>query len=186
MNRTTRTITECAVLIAIGTILAQIKLYPMPNGGSVTLVSMLPFLLISYRHPTKWALLSGFANAMLQMALGGVYPPPAGTFLALAGEILLDYVLAYLCLSFAGSFSKLFSKKQTAASVIAGSVLAMLLRFICSFLSGFLIWGSLTQSGWAAVIYSLSYNASYMIPDILLTAVAEAAMFKIYPKAFSC
>ena len=46
----TRILVECALMIAIGTVLSNIKIFTMPNGGSVTLLSMLPFVLVSFRH----------------------------------------------------------------------------------------------------------------------------------------
>lgn len=49
----TRTLVECALMIALGTVLANIKIFEMPNGGSITLLSMLPFILVSYRHGTN-------------------------------------------------------------------------------------------------------------------------------------
>ena len=171
-------------MIAIGTVLAQIKLYRMPNGGSVTLVSMLPFLLVSYRHGTEWGLITGLANSMLQMVLGGIYMPPAGTVLAMTGGIVFDYILAYLVLGLGSLFSKAFRNDRSLAAIITGSAISMFLRFICAFVSGFLIWGSITLDGAAAVIYSLSYNASYLVPEIILTIMAEAALFRIYPQAF--
>ena len=50
----TRVLVECALMVAIGTVLANIKIFTMPNGGSVTLLSMLPFVLVSFRHGVKW------------------------------------------------------------------------------------------------------------------------------------
>ena len=92
----TRTLVECALMIALGTVLANIKIFEMPNGGSITLLSMLPFILVSYRHGTKWGLFTGFVNSLLQMLLG-FYAPPAPGLLPLVGMILLDYVLASPC-----------------------------------------------------------------------------------------
>ena len=62
----TRVLVECALMIAVGTVLANIKIYTLPNGGSVTLFSMLPFVLISFRHGVKWGLFTGFVNSLLQ------------------------------------------------------------------------------------------------------------------------
>lgn len=71
----TRTLVECALMIALGTVLANIKIFEMPNGGSITLLSMLPFILISFRHGVKWGLFTGFVNSLLQMLLGFYAPP---------------------------------------------------------------------------------------------------------------
>ena len=103
----TRTLVECALMIALGTVLANIKIYELPNGGSVTLFSMLPFVLISFRHGVKWGLFTGFVNSLLQMLLG-FYAPPAPGLLPLVGMILLDYVLAFTLLGLADAFAKPF------------------------------------------------------------------------------
>ena len=66
----TRTLVECALMIAVGTVLAQIKIFEMPFGGSVTLVSMLPFILVSFRHGVKWGLATGFVNSLFADAAG--------------------------------------------------------------------------------------------------------------------
>ena len=63
----TRVLVECALMVAIGTVLANIKIFTMPNGGSVTLLSMLPFVLVSFRHGVKWGLFTGLVNGCLQM-----------------------------------------------------------------------------------------------------------------------
>ena len=54
----TRVLVECALMVAIGTVLANIKIFTMPNGGSVTLLSMLPFVLVSFRHGVSAACVS--------------------------------------------------------------------------------------------------------------------------------
>ena len=96
----TRVLVECALMIAIGTVLSNIKIFTMPNGGSVTLLSMLPFVLVSFRHGVKWGLFTGLVNGCLQMLLG-FYAPPAPGLLPLVGMILLDYVLAFTLLGLA-------------------------------------------------------------------------------------
>ena len=70
----TRIMVECALMIALGTILANIKIYELPNGGSITLFSMVPFILVSFRHGVKWGLFTGFVNSLLQMLLGFYAP----------------------------------------------------------------------------------------------------------------
>ena len=107
----TRVLVECALMIAVGTVLANIKIYTLPNGGSVTLFSMLPFVLISFRHGVKWGLFTGFVNSLLQMLLG-FWAPPSPTFWAFAGMILLDYVIAFTALGLACVFAKPFSNRK--------------------------------------------------------------------------
>ena len=94
----TRILVECALMIAAGTVLSNFKIYELPNGGSVTFLSMLPFVLVSFRHGAKWGLFTGFVNSLLQMLLG-FYAPPVPSFLYFLGEVLLDYVLAFMALA---------------------------------------------------------------------------------------
>ena len=100
----TRVLVECALMVAIGTVLANIKIFTMPNGGSVTLLSMLPFVLVSFRHGVKWGLFTGLVNGCLQMLLG-FWAPPTPTFIYFLGEILLDYLVAFMALGTAEFFA---------------------------------------------------------------------------------
>jgi len=179
----TRVMIECAIMIAIGTILAQIQILKMPMGGTVTLASMLPFIVVSYRHGVKWGLLTGFTNSLLQMLLGGIYPPPAGTAIAFAGMILLDYVLAYTVTGFAAVFGKPF--KNEYAKIAIGTTIVCALRFLCSFLSGILLWGSYAPEGMNVAVYSLIYNGTYMLPECLITVAVALVLYKIYPALYS-
>lgn len=176
----TRTLVECALMIALGTVLANVKIYELPNGGSVTLFSMLPFILISFRHGVKWGLFTGFVNSLLQMLLG-FYAPPAPGLLPLVGMILLDYVLAFMVLGLAGGIAKTFQNPLVGVTV--GTVAVCALRFLCSFLSGVLIWGNLSD-GLPAWVYSLTYNGSYMLPETVLTTLGALLVYKAAPKLF--
>ena len=176
----THILVECALMIAVGTVLSNIKIFTMPNGGSVTLLSMLPFILVSFRHGVKWGLFTGFVNGCLQMLLG-FYAPPAPGLLPLVGMILLDYVLAFTLLGLAGAFAKPFRNRLVGVAV--GTAAVCLIRYLCSFLSGVLIWGNLSE-GLPAWVYSLGYNGSYMIPETILTTAAAVLICKAAPKLF--
>ena len=169
------------LVFALGTILANIKIYELPNGGSITLFSMVPFILVSFRHGVKWGLFTGFVNSLLQMLLG-FYAPPAPGLLPLVGMILLDYVLAFSFLGLACVFAKPFKNKLVGVAV--GSAAVCVLRFLCSFLSGVLIWGNLSD-GLPAWIYSLTYNGSYMLPEGIMTTIAVVLLYKAAPQLFS-
>ena len=73
MTNKTKRITESAMLLAVAIVLELVsKMFipEMPFGGQITLVSMLPVVLISYRHGVKWGLIAGVAYALLEMAIG--------------------------------------------------------------------------------------------------------------------
>ena len=126
-----RTLIECALMVALGTILAQIKLFDMPFGGSVTLLSMLPFILISFRHGVKWGLFTGFINSLLQMMMG-FYPPPANTVLAYVGVVLYVYLLPLRCSALPTLLQSAFLTRRWALP--AAPFGPARLRFLCSFL----------------------------------------------------
>ena len=177
----TRVLVECALMVAIGTVLANIKIFTMPNGGSVTLLSMLPFVLVSFRHGVKWGLFTGLVNGCLQMLLG-FWAPPTPTFLYFLGEVLLDYLVAFMALGTAEFFARPFKNRMVGVAV--GTFAAGFLRFLCSFLSGVLIWGNLSD-GLPAWIYSLTYNGSYMLPEGIMTTIAVVLLYKAAPQLFS-
>ena len=158
----TRVLVECALMVAIGTVLANIKIFTMPNGGSVTLLSMLPFVLVSFRHGVKWGLFTGLVNGCLQMLLG-FWAPPTPTFIT------------------AEFFARPFKNRMVGVAV--GTAIAGFLRFMCSFLSGVLVWGNLNE-GLSAWTYSLVYNASYMLPETLITVVGAVLLIKAAPQIF--
>ena len=81
----TRILVECALMIALAVVLDILPLPKWPNGGSVS-VSMVPIVFLSYRHGTKWGLLTGFTYCIVQM-ITGFYAPPAGTVLAFARSL---------------------------------------------------------------------------------------------------
>ena len=196
----TRILVECALMIAIGTVLSNIKFFTMPNGGSITLLSMLPFVLVSFRHGAKWGLFTGFVNSCLQMIMG-FYPPPASTFLYFLGEVLLDYVLAFTLLGLACLVAR--PKKPLALGIGVSTVIMCFGRYLCSFLSGYIVWKDYETAfewmegfGWGAAIanmgenalcwlYSAVYNATYMIPETILTVIAMVVLASVAPKLFN-
>lgn len=175
-KRTTLILVECAMMIAMSTVLSMISLFHLPQGGSVTLASMVPLVLVSYRHGLKWGIGTAFAHSLLQMMLG-FYAPPTQTFLAFTAVILLDYVLAFTVLGTAAFFGRPFKNRAVSAAVGAASV--TFLRFLCSFLSGILIWSSYAPEGTPVWLYSLTYNGSYMLPEIILTTVVTLILVPV-------
>lgn len=209
MNTKTKRITESAMLLAIAIVLELLSktLIPeMPFGGQLTVVSMLPVVLISYRHGVKWGIFSGVVYAVLEMALGaktvsaaflpGYFGDGAMIFNALL-MCLLDYVVAFTVLGVGGLFRDRI--KNPGVSLMCGAIVALSLRYLAHILSGYILFGSyaewfFTQEGfpaWGAQLvetlspallsltYSVVYNGFYMIPEIVLTAVVAVLLGKV-------
>lgn len=180
----TKKITTSALLIALATVLMWVsKLIPAPwlQGGSVTIASMVPIVMVGIMFGTKWGLCSSLAYAIIQMMFG-FYPPPTQTFLNFVLVILLDYIIAFGGLGLSGFFYKLSGKKTFSAPLSAFIVTT--LRYICHILSGVLIWGVYAEEGQTVLAYSLIYNGTYMIPEIIITTIVTALIcrMKIFKK----
>lgn len=164
-------VTESAMMIAIATLLSMAKLLDMPYGGSVTMASMLPLVILAYRYGTGWGLMTGLAYGAVQLALGtkNIGYLPVRDFVSVAALIVSDYLLAFAVLGFGGVFRKLCKRQATALAM--GAVLVALLRYLCHVAAGWTVWAQfdLTKAG---LLYSLSYNATYMLPEMLILVVA--------------
>ncbi|MCR5429458.1 MAG: energy-coupled thiamine transporter ThiT [Lachnospiraceae bacterium] len=161
-----RKLTEAAIMLAIGTVLSLIKLIDLPYGGSVTIASMLPVVIIAYRHGIKWGLMTGFVYGVIQQLLGLNTLSYATGWQSIVAIILLDYIVAFMVAGFGGIFKKAFKQPQ---ALFAGSLFICVLRYICHVITGCTVWAGLSIPTNAAFVYSLSYNATYMIPETIVT-----------------
>ncbi len=169
---TTKKLTTGALLVALATVLMWVsKLIPAPwlQGGSITIASMVPIVLAGILFDVKHALAVSITYALIQM-LFGFYPPPTQTFLDFLLVVLLDYILAFGVLGLSGIIYNLTGKKRYSIPVAA--FLVTLFRYVCHILSGLLIWGVYAPEGQTVLAYSLIYNGSYMIPEIIITTIA--------------
>ena len=197
------------MLIAIAVVLelvGKMVFPPMPFGGQLTLVSMLPIVQASYRHGVKWGLVTGLAYSLVQMALGAGTVTAAfqpgyfgdGTMIGNAIIMcLMDYILAYTALGLGGCFRNRIQRPGTA--LMLGSLVALGGRYLAHILSGYILFSGwaewfFTQDGfpaWGAAlvgnlsanalgwVYSIVYNGMYMLPEMILTAVAAMLLGRI-------
>lgn len=203
-KQSTVRLVESALLIAIAAVLELISKtlgLELPFGGTITLASMFPIVLIAYKYGTKWGLLSGFTYSLVQMLLGAKTVSamflPGDDQMVLWQAIcicLLDYVLAYTLLGLGGIFKGKF--KKPAAELALGAFVALLLRYLVHIVSGAIFYGAyaewfFTQEGFysigekilgtfsgssLAIVYSIFYNGLYMIPEIIITTVVAAIL----------
>lgn len=157
-NNKTRMLVEGGVMIALGYALSMIKVYEMPNGGSVTAASMLPIIIFAIRWGLRPGLFVGATYGLIQFLLG-----PKWSFHPVS--ILCDYILGFGVLGLAGMFGKQYFKTVTAG------VLVMLARLAFSVVSGMVVFQ-------VDFVGSVVYNATYMVPEIVLTLVVYSLVFR--------
>ncbi|MBP3465857.1 MAG: energy-coupled thiamine transporter ThiT [Angelakisella sp.] len=180
-TQTTRRLVESALMIAVGTVLSVLKVDSLwAFGGGLTIGSMVPLVLISHRWGIKWGTFTAFVYSLLQLILGVdniQYATSVGMAIAI---ILLDYVIAYTVIGLAAMFG------SSRPGIIGGVVVTLGIRFLCHFLSGWMIWDALfpNELGMTSAVYSLWYNGSYMLPEILITAVLACILVPWVQKTF--
>lgn len=180
-TQTTRRLVESALMIAVGTVLSVLKVDSLwAFGGGLTIGSMVPLVLISHRWGIKWGTFTAFVYSLLQLILGVdniQYATSVGMAIAI---ILLDYVIAYTVIGLAAMFG------SSRPGIIGGVVVTLGIRFLCHFLSGWMIWDALFPNdlGMTSAVYSLWYNGSYMLPEILITAVLACILVPWVQKTF--
>ena len=164
-NRAIR-LTESAIMLAFATVLSLVKIVDLPYGGSITACSMLPIVLIAYRYGTPWGMFTAIAFSLLQLITGlnsVSYGTSVGAVLII---ILFDYVIAFAVLGLGGIFrGKLGSQ---GAELAMGSLLACVLRYICHVISGVTVWRDISIPATDSLLYSLAYNATYMVPETII------------------
>lgn len=180
-NIKTKMLVEGAAMVALATVLSYIRVFKLPWGGSITLLSMLPIFVYSIRWGMKNGLVVSFVYSLVQFTQGiidGLFGwglTPA----SLVACILIDYLMAFTVLGFAGIF-----KSKKTPGIIAGISLATVLRFICHFVSGVVIWGSYGElwggfSTESSFLYSFLYNGAYMLPELVITLIGAVIIFSL-------
>lgn len=162
-------LTESAIMLALAFVLSMVKVVDMPFGGSVTAFSMLPIIVIAYRYRTAWGLLTGTTYALLQMLMGLKNLTYATSAAACVAIIMLDYIVAFAVLGLGGIFRGKI--KNQSSAITAGALTVCILRYICHVISGCTVWAGVSIPTSDGLIYSLAYNAAYMVPETLITVV---------------
>jgi len=162
----TKILAEAVVFIALANALYILsKIYvpflKLPQGGSVTLASMVPLLWFALRRGPRWGVEAGLVYGLVHMVISGeIYYPT---------QILLDYPLAFGALGLAGAFKK---------HPILGVGVGITGRFICHFISGIVFFSQYAWEGWNPIAYSAAYNATYLVPEFIVSAIIIYILLK--------
>lgn len=203
----TKKLVLSAILVALGTgislICEYIPFLNLPFGGTITIASLLPIVLIGYLFGPSWGFGSAFVYAILQMLVGfntvsALFTPTSDSFMGVGiafGVIALDYLLAFTSVGVSSLFRKL---KNPAAAIGLGSFFGLLVCYFFHVLSGALFYSAWAEwfftdtvikdfqfskwimetftGGGLATVYSVIYNGCFMIPEIIITTIGGLAV----------
>ncbi|MBR5452854.1 MAG: energy-coupled thiamine transporter ThiT [Clostridia bacterium] len=190
----TRILIECAMMVALSAVLGMMVIYEAPYGGSVTLFSLVPMLIIGFRHGAKWGFAASFVYSVINLLLGlknlAYIPTPEGIIAC----IFLDYIIAFTFIGTAGFFKNMRIVKNDNVNFVltttVGTLVATILRFVCHVVSGAVIWYSLSKVWYAddpthivnqygPWLYSVIYNLTFTGPEVVLTLLATPVLRKL-------
>ncbi len=163
----TKILAEIVVFVSLATVLSYIKIFSLPQGGSVTAASMVPILWLALRRGPKVGLFAATLYGVVQFALAPYIFHPA--------QVLLDYPVAFGLLGLAGFFQN---------RPFIGVTLGIVGRFVAHFFSG-IIFFAIYAGDMNPAVYSAGYNGGYMLVELVISVyviylLRKSKVLKIY------
>ena len=149
-------LTTIGIALALTAVLNMLKIYKFPQGGGITLGSMIPIILIAYAYGPLVGMLTGFLFGIISLFIDPYILHPV--------QVLFDYPLPFMAVGVAGFFKNKY----------LGASIGMLLRFISHFISGVVFFGSYAPEGISPIIYSLSVNGLAVGGELMICLVLLA------------
>ena len=186
----TQRLVVSALMIGLGTALSLVSI-GLPFGGSVTLGSMAPLVVVSQLYGFEWGAVCCTVYGILQLVLGLDNFSYATTIWAVLAILVFDYIAAYGAMSLSALTRRM---KSATAGAALGSVIGCAARFVCHFITGVVVWSQwasadalpgfvqgtgMAAGKWLIYSYSFFYNLGYMLPETVITAVAAAAVMGV-------
>ena len=174
MKFNTRKITFTALMVALALVIEILStfIFPLPQGGNVSLVA-LPLIILGYYYGVPLAMLAGILVGVMQ----GLFVPP---FIVSPFQYLLDYVFAFMFMG----LGTMFINKKTSninLNLTLGIIVSIGLRYISHVISGTLFFAEYAGDQ-IPIIYSLIYNITYMGPTLIVTILAAPITLSIAKK----
>ncbi len=165
-------------MAALAYVLGQLKVYEMPQGGSVSLV-MLPIVLIAVRRGLGAGLMAGLLVGIIDYLLGK-YPAVHPI------QFFLDYPIPYTAIGLAGliPLARMSGNMMRVVSVCGALLLGVVVRFLAHFTSGVVYFAEYAPEGTPVTTYSFLYNIQYILPEYLITAVVLGILITTAPQLF--
>ncbi len=167
-TNSTKAISFAGVCIALSFALSYVKLFSMPQGGSVTLASMLPLIIYSYVFGARKGVFAGVIYGVLQcLQSPQIYQPL---------QVLLDYPIAFACIGLAGITKNFNFLKTPIVKFIVGASIACVGRYVAHFLSGYYVFSSWAMEGYTALSWAIVYNL-YIIAELAIILFVGCFLF---------
>ena len=176
----TRALAYGGMAVALATVLSLVVVFKMPQGGSITAVSMFPLIVVALFFGPRWGFLTGAVFGLIQLVFGPYIVHPV--------QVLLDYPVAFGAVGLAGLFAPSMAKRlamqdfpsRVAAippyAPVCGTLLALAGRYASHVVSGAVFFGSFAPEGQDVWLYSIVYNASYMVWEAVLHVAAAVVL----------
>lgn len=155
-----KTLTFCAMAMALAFVTSYIKVLGMPYGGSITLFSMLFICLIGYWYGPKAGILTGFAYSILQFLQEPYILTPL--------QVCLDYFFAFAALGVSGFF------RNRKNGLVIGYLAGAFARGLCHTIGGYLFWMAYMPDNFPKAftsVYPIVYNYSYIGLEAVITVI---------------
>ncbi|MDR1409803.1 MAG: energy-coupled thiamine transporter ThiT [Oscillospiraceae bacterium] len=206
-NKSLQALVESAILLALSVVLSVYAIYEMPNGGTVSFFAMAPLVIIGLRWGPSWGSGAALAFGIAQLLFGLKNFSYVQGIWAYIGVASLDYIIAFAAYGLAPIIAKPFCKTRhirhangqydgkgftfelySVPNKPLGYGLAALatglLQYACSFLSGILLWSEWAPESTPVWLYSLTYNATYALPNAAMTVIGTVVAMALLNKAF--
>ncbi|MCR4874298.1 MAG: energy-coupled thiamine transporter ThiT [Clostridia bacterium] len=157
-----RSIAFAGITIALSFALSYIRLFKLPQGGSVTLASLVPIMLFAYIYGAKKGVIVGVFYGLLQ----AIQDP----FIIHPAQFLLDYPIAFAFIGLAGCLKNVnILPKFPQVKFTLSALIASIGRFLAHILSGVFAFGAYAKDAGAESLfaYSTAYN-SFVFVDIAI------------------
>jgi thiamine transporter len=158
----TKILAEIIILVSLAGALSLVShsFFSLPQGGSIN-IGMVPIFWLALRRGPKIGIFAGAVFGVVDLAIEPFVVHPF--------QFILDYPLAFACLGLAGFFQKL---------PVVGVIVGVTGRFISHFVSGVVYFPSYTPEGMSPIVYSAIYNATYLIPSMIICAIVIGMLQK--------
>lgn len=154
---TTKQLSFSGIALALALVASYIKLTSLPFGGSITLFSMFFICFIGYVYGPKVGITIAVSYGFMQLLLEPYIYAPL--------QVILDYPLAFGMLGLCGFFA------NSKHGFLKGYLLGVFGRYLCHVISGYLFFAEYAPDGVNPLVYTLLYNATYIVPETIITVI---------------